>query len=196
MNPDDFSTQDILNFAKKDASKQGHTLQTKYTFTENALGFYHAVDWNNDKWIFLIFTLQFLLFLLVIAARRAEVQLQAMLFLLIVFLAAGASVFNSWAHQNWQLFSTQDYFDRRGTFVSVIWTGPLVLLLLLQLILMVKLTADLAVKAGRLKVKSNIRKNVKKKKQKDSGPGDIDVTETTSTTTSRRRKMKQRVEVK
>ena len=46
-----YATGFVLNFAKKDASKQGHTLQTKYTFTENALGFYHAVDWNNDKWI-------------------------------------------------------------------------------------------------------------------------------------------------
>ena len=158
MNPNDFSTQDILQFAKQDAAQKGQALQTEYTFTDNALGFYHAVSWSEDKWIFLVFFLHFLLLCLVLATRKAEVELQGMVFLLLVSLTAGASALNALAHKQYRLFSTQDYFDRRGTFTSVIWTGPLILILLLQLICMVRLTADLAVQAGRLKVRDNIRK--------------------------------------
>ena len=64
------------------------------------------------------------------------------------------------------MFSTQDYFDRRGTFASVIWTAPFIFILLVQLICLVKLMADLAVKAGRLKVQANV-----KKKKKGKGKG-------------------------
>ena len=166
MNPNDFTTQDILRFAKRDAAQKGQALQTQYTFTDNALGFYHAVNWKQDKWIFAIFAMQFLLFGLVLAVRKAEVQLQGMLFLLLVALTAGASPLNAWAHTNYQLFSTQDYFDRRGTFASVIWTAPFIFILLVQLICLVKLMADLAVKAGRLKVQANV-----KKKKKGKGKG-------------------------
>jgi transmembrane protein 18 len=170
MNPNDFTTEDVLKFAKRDAAQKGQSLQTEFTFTENALGFYHAVNWKEDWWIYVIFAMHVLLLCLVVASRKAEVQLQGMVFLLIVSLTAGASTLNALAHKNYHLFSTQDYFDRRGTFASVIWTGPLILILLLQLIFMVKLTADLAVKAGRMKV----RINSKKKSKKGSGDDNVE----------------------
>ena len=174
LNDQTFSQEELLNFAKRDAQNQGHKLQTEYTFMDNLEGFYHAVSWSNDKWIFCIFALQFTLLCFVIATRSADVYFQGMLFGLLVALAAGASPLNALAHKNWESFSTQNYFDRRGTFASVIWTGPFILILLLQLLLMVKLTANLAVKAGRLRVRDNIRKKSQQKrngKEKDGEAG-------------------------
>jgi transmembrane protein 18 len=192
MDTSDWTTEQVLEFAKRDATQQGHRLQTEYTFTENALGFYHAVAWSKDRWIFCIFAIQILTLVAVVCARRAEVQLQALLFLIVVAFAGGASILNAWAHTNWELFSSQDYFDRRGTFMSVIWTAPFILILLIQLIFMVKLTADLAVKAGRLKVRANIRKNQKQKNASvGGGEGESSAGEDKTKKTSRRKKKKE-----
>ena len=41
---------------------------------------------------------------------------------------------NAAAHARWRSFATQDYFDRRGVFVGVVWAGPLILILCAMLI--------------------------------------------------------------
>ena len=41
---------------------------------------------------------------------------------------------NTAAHARWRAFATQDYFDRRGVFVGVLWAGPLILVLCAMLV--------------------------------------------------------------
>ncbi|KAL6659600.1 hypothetical protein ACP70R_003640 [Stipagrostis hirtigluma subsp. patula] len=41
---------------------------------------------------------------------------------------------NTFLGQNWKSFSTQNYFDPQGLFISVIWSGPLLLITILILV--------------------------------------------------------------
>jgi Transmembrane protein 18 len=38
---------------------------------------------------------------------------------------------NSFLGKNWKSFSSQNYFDPNGLFISVLWSGPLILITIL-----------------------------------------------------------------
>jgi hypothetical protein len=82
-----------------------------------------------------------------------------------------ASPLNAWGAANWRSFSTQNYFDKNGVFMSALFTAPLILVLLVQLVLIARHLANLAVAAGKLKVKSFAREKEAKKKMKNGKRG-------------------------
>lgn len=44
-----------------------------------------------------------------------------------------AQMLNGVLHSHWESFSTQDYFDSSGLFLSVVYSGPLMLILVFVL---------------------------------------------------------------
>ncbi len=46
-----------------------------------------------------------------------------------MLLLLGSERLNALAGAHWRSFSSQNYFDTRGTFAGILWCGPLVLLL-------------------------------------------------------------------
>ena len=68
---------------------------------------------------------------------------------------------------NWQRFSNQNYFNRQGTFLAVIFSGPLIINAIIILVNFVVELGGLlvAVKRGELKRKMQSKKNDKDKKQ-------------------------------
>lgn len=42
-----------------------------------------------------------------------------------------AESINSFLGKNWKSFSSQNYFDPNGLFISVLWSGPLLLITIL-----------------------------------------------------------------
>ena len=42
---------------------------------------------------------------------------------------------NTFLGQNWKSFSSQNYFDPQGLFISVVWSGPLLLITILILVI-------------------------------------------------------------
>ena len=163
--PGGWSTADLLRLARRDAASQGRAVQTEFGFWDNVQGFYHAVDWSRDRWIFLFAALQLCALASVVCVRDGSAQMQGTVFLLWVGVSLCASPLNAWGNANWRLFSTQYYFDKNGVFMSALFTAPLILVLLVQLVLIVRHLSSLAVAAGKLKVKSLARE--KKRGNKD-----------------------------
>ena len=87
----------------------------------------------------------------------------------VVIISFSASFFNDWAmtDSNWQRFSNQNYFNRQGTFLAVIFSGPLIINAIIILVNFVVELGGLlvAVKRGELKRKMQSKKNDKDKKQ-------------------------------
>ena len=168
--PPGWSTEDVLNLARKEAMSQGRVLQTRFGFWDNVLGFYHAVNWSGDKWIFLFTALQFIALASVVYVRNGSAQSQGSVFIFWVSVCMCASPLNSWGDKNWRGFSTQNYFDKNGVFISSLFTAPFMIVLILQLILIARHLSNLAVAAGKLKVKAFARE---KNKHSQSGASSV-----------------------
>ena len=168
--PRGWSTSDVLRLAQRDAASQGRAVQTRFGFWDNVQGFYHAVDWSRDRWIFLFTALQLCALASVLYVRNGSAQTQCTVFMLWVGVSMCASPLNAWAGENWRLFSTQNYFDKNGVFMSALFTAPLILVLIVQLVLIVRHLSNLAVAAGKLKLKSLAREKKKSAKQARKTP--------------------------
>ena len=102
------------------------------TFVEHVRAFSAAVDWS-EPWIRCLVSFHLLCLVLAIGFRK-NVDAQSILFLVICGLVYFAETFNGYCHQHWRSFSRQDYFDRAGVFAGVMFSGPLLTVLLIQVV--------------------------------------------------------------
>lgn len=51
-------------------------------------------------------------------------------------LVYGAESLNIYGSNNWRSFAGKNYFDKNGSFISLVWSGPL---LILSLVVLVKI---------------------------------------------------------
>eukprot|EP00033_Pygsuia_biforma_P000712 GCRY01000834.1.p1 GENE.GCRY01000834.1~~GCRY01000834.1.p1 ORF type:complete len:152 (-),score=15.00 GCRY01000834.1:72-527(-) len=120
-------------------------------FTEDVQAFYHAVNWE-EPWI-IGWGLVVLFLLLVILFSLQQTSFH---FLILAFLAALGyllETFNDFAHENWALFSSQDYFQKDGKFVAIVFGLPIMLLQTIIVInLLVKVWSLLNI-GGRVKAR-------------------------------------------
>ncbi|XP_061344758.1 uncharacterized protein LOC133290654 isoform X2 [Gastrolobium bilobum] len=98
---------------------------------ENFMGFFHAIDWK-EPWLMGLLAFH-VMFLLVVIISRKNTNFQMCLFLLTsgVYLAERL---NDVLGKNWKSFSGQNYFDTSGLFMSVLWSGPLLVIAMIILI--------------------------------------------------------------
>jgi len=45
-----------------------------------------------------------------------------------------AEKMNRYLGENWKSFASQNYFDRSGVFISVIWSGPLIFISIVSVV--------------------------------------------------------------
>ena len=69
-----------------------------------------------------------------------------------------AEYINAWAFDHWQLFSTQNYFDPSGLFVTVVLSLPLCLISLITVILGLYNTSQLVIKVKAFEFKKALRR--------------------------------------
>ena len=77
---------------------------------------------------------------------------------------------NGFLAKRWSLFSTQNYFDARGAFVSVIWNAPLMVNLVIILVNFLRLTVKEMVKMKKAQMKSRYRESKKQSKSRTRMP--------------------------
>ncbi|XP_075496528.1 uncharacterized protein LOC142533586 [Primulina tabacum] len=99
---------------------------------ENLMGFFHAIDWK-EPWLICLFSFH-ALFLLVAFTSRKNINLQMSLFLLALGGVYLAERLNGFLAGNWTSFAGQNYFDTQGLFLSVLWSGPLLVIVILILV--------------------------------------------------------------
>lgn len=141
-------------------------------FIENCQAFYAAVDWT-ESWIHGLLAFHAILLVLILTTRKAF-ELQCFFFMLICGLVFFAENINSYASAHWKDFAKQDYFDKRGVFMSVMLCGPLLINGFVLMISTLLYSADLLIKVKRAELKQKMKsdyaadKNAGSKSQKVS----------------------------
>jgi len=120
---------------------------------ENALAFYHAVDWR-ERWIQGILVAHAATWAVFFAFRRS-VEVQTGLFFGVCACVAAAERLNALGRAHWQTFATQNYFDERGVFAATVFCGPLLALAFCMLLNFVSLAAALLVDVKRRELKKH-----------------------------------------
>mmetsp|Transcript_8018 Transcript_8018/g.14930 ORF Transcript_8018/g.14930 Transcript_8018/m.14930 type:complete len:136 (+) Transcript_8018:135-542(+) len=129
--------------------------------SEQFLGFIHAVDWT-EQWILALIAAEVLLLVLVLATRRHTTP-QALLFILLGLVIYLARHINSFCERNWRMFSNQNYFDPQGLFISVMLSGPLLIINAIIVVNHLIVLCGLMVKVKRAELKAKARERSKKK---------------------------------
>lgn len=93
---------------------------------DSFVGFFHAIDWN-EPWLICLLLFHFTLLVIAFMSRkRINFQIG-----LSIFAFSGvylAERINHFLAKNWRSFAGQNYFDPNGLFISVLWSGPLLIL--------------------------------------------------------------------
>eukprot|EP00755_Sulcionema_specki_P032135 Sspe_Gene.98092::Locus_71546_Transcript_1_1_Confidence_1.000_Length_830::g.98092::m.98092/K22145/TMEM18; transmembrane protein 18 len=82
-----------------------------YEAYESAMGFYHAVDWKEPLVIGIGVAHLILLVIWFLLLRRSP-EARMVYFVILSALVFSSSYINDWAAENWERFSTQNYFDK------------------------------------------------------------------------------------
>ncbi|KQJ94779.1 transmembrane protein 18 [Brachypodium distachyon] len=99
---------------------------------DSFIGFFHAVDWK-EPWLIGMISFHAILLLVTIISRR-NINFQLILSALTFSGVFLAERLNTFLGQHWKSFSSQNYFDPQGLFISVMWSGPLLLITILILV--------------------------------------------------------------
>lgn len=96
---------------------------------ENFIGFFHAIDWK-EPWLIGLISFHAMLLLITIISRK-NVNFQLCLSIMAFSGVFLAERINHFLEENWKSFAGQNYFDPHGLFISVLWSGPLLLISML-----------------------------------------------------------------
>ncbi|KAG6408352.1 hypothetical protein SASPL_131357 [Salvia splendens] len=99
---------------------------------ENFMGFFHAIDWK-EPWLICLLSFHVILLVVVFVSRR-NINFQMFLFLLALGGVYLAERLNHVLGSNWKNFAGQNYFDTNGLFLSVLWSGPLLVIAIIILV--------------------------------------------------------------
>jgi hypothetical protein len=94
--------------------------------------FSSAINWH-ERWIQGLIAFHIFMWILIIISRR-NMTMQSCMFLVICGLVYASEPLNTYCRINWPLFATQNYFDEHGVFAGIMFAGPLLLLLMFQLV--------------------------------------------------------------
>ncbi|GLT58769.1 hypothetical protein SLA2020_316370 [Shorea laevis] len=99
---------------------------------DNFMGFFHAIDWK-EPWLMGLLAFHFVLLIIALLSRK-NTNFQMCLFLLALAGVYLAERLNKVLSDNWKRFATQNYFDPSGLFLSVLWSGPLLVIAIIILV--------------------------------------------------------------
>ncbi|KAJ8643019.1 hypothetical protein MRB53_004767 [Persea americana] len=122
---------------------------------DNLIGFFHAIDWK-EPWLIGLISFHVLLLLTVVMTRR-NLNFQMCLFLMALTGVYLAERINTVLANNWKNFAGQNYFDPHGIFLSVLWSGPLLLISIMILINTLFSLCQLIVKWKRAELRHKAR---------------------------------------
>lgn len=116
--------------------------------------FRSAITWS-ETFILGLVTFQVVMFLTCLYISRGGAPLvpRVCILVLIGVIVRSAEYFNGWGAQHWEEFATQDYFDKRGVFVGIMLSGPLLLDSLMMLFMFVSEAGSLLVQVKREELK-------------------------------------------
>ena len=126
-------------------------------FVEDVSAFVAAVDWS-ERWIQLLLAGHLILWFTTVWTRR-RFSWQSLTFFVVCSFVWSSEMLNTYARANWERFSTQNYFDSHGFFISVMFSGPLLLLAMFQMVNFLIIASNLLVEVKREEIKRKILSN-------------------------------------
>lgn len=129
--------------------------------------FTSAINWKQS-WLRVLLGFHVFNFLFFVATRN-NVDLQTGQFLVICVLVTMSERLNTWCSTHYAEFADQNYFDSRGAFMGMLFSGPLLLVGLFQLINMVRLAGSTLIKAKRMELAQ--RRKGQESESKGAGAG-------------------------
>ncbi|KAF3783193.1 Transmembrane protein [Nymphaea thermarum] len=99
---------------------------------DNFIGFFHAIDWK-EPWLISLLIFHVIIVVVAITSRKHS-NFQMILFLLALGGVYLAENINHLLGSNWRKFAGQNYFDPNGLFLSVLWSGPLLIIAIIILV--------------------------------------------------------------
>lgn len=134
------------------------------TAMEHFHAFRHAVTWTEPFVLGLLaFHVAMFAFCLFASQRGRSLAPRLCVMVIIAVLVKSAEFLNQLGAEHWRSFATQNYFDRRGIFVSVMLCGPLLLYSFIMLAFFLREAAHLLVQVKTAEIK---RKRLKKEDPK------------------------------
>lgn len=136
--------------ASEVASKLGEAKSSLYN---DAMGFIHAVDFS-EPWFKALAAFHVAAWVTVVASRN-NMNVQTVLFLIILAAVYASERLNHLGAEHWRAFAGQDYFDKHGVFISVLWSAPLLGDAFLIIIFALRTSAGLLVQVKRAELKQS-----------------------------------------
>jgi len=99
--------------------------KSELSFTEIVYAFIESIDWT-EPWLITLLSIHVFLTIFIFLTRR-RITLQVVVFLLLLGLVYTAELLNTWCSQNYHKFTTVNYFDKNGGFISFMYSFPLLL---------------------------------------------------------------------
>jgi transmembrane protein 18 len=155
--------EDITNFNEFYKSISGHfsklveeSYKAPASFKEAIAEFAAAVNWK-ESWIQVLLVWHVIYFTIFLITRKNS-DIQTVQFFITFVLVYFSENVNNILGQHWELFATQNYFDKRGVFMCTLWAGPLLFTALCQLINFVTMMGSMLIVAKRLELKDRRKK--------------------------------------
>merc|ERR1712032_1200300 len=127
---------------------------------EHIAAFSSAINWG-EPFIRCLLALHVVMILLaVIFSRKKIFGGQVATFGLLATLVWRTEWLNTYGAAHWRDFATQNYFDKGGVFVGVMYAAPLMLICLCMIIDMIHEASGLLVQVKRLEIKKKEQKNM------------------------------------
>ena len=124
-------------------------------FKSDVLGFVHAIDWM-ETWIQALGVYHLFLWIIVIGLRRWN-DLQMCMLVLILGMVYCAEYINRLGAEHWREFAGQNYFDKRGVFISVMFSAPLLCLAMFILLNALRSASKLLIEVKRKELRAKAR---------------------------------------
>ena len=126
---------------------------------ENFDAFRSAITWK-EPFILTIVVFQIVMLLCTfMLTRRCGMTFRLLILSFMAGIVRSAEWFNKYGSRNWEQFATQNYFDEKGIFISIMVSAPLLMMTFLMLISFLREASGLLVE---------VKKHELKQKQKSS----------------------------
>mmetsp|Transcript_3064 Transcript_3064/g.6666 ORF Transcript_3064/g.6666 Transcript_3064/m.6666 type:complete len:204 (-) Transcript_3064:334-945(-) len=154
-----FGKLDEFNSTEFASSARGQLNASWYAFR----GFFAAIDWT-EPWIIGLCSFHVVILLLAVLTKKHN-TFQIAVFCLITSSVYVAEQMNTIMAKNWKSFARQNYFDKRGVFISATWSTPLLLIAMVMLAQSLYSASSLLVQVKRKQLIHNAREASKESKK-------------------------------
>lgn len=120
------------------------------------VGFFHAIDWT-ETWLRALLASHAVLLSIVLIYRKSE-RVQGVLFCACTTVVLAAERLNALGNARWESFASQNYFDKRGRFISVVLSTPLLVVTIVILINFLAIMTGMMVEVAKRRRCAGVKK--------------------------------------